>query len=134
MSKIKSFIERHRQKLLSINQLKTFVEKWLGNNDKPFEITLKSGIANIERKFKFMCWGHFYSYLEKVINSGKYVDYDYTKTLHYNASNLKSQNELFDYEYDNKKQNNMEKHNLIKIANNPITRYFNTQSQEKIEK
>lgn len=124
MSKIKSFVERHRQKLLTIDELKATVERWLGdNNGKPFEIILKSGIANVERKFKFFSLEHFNNYWDKVINSGEYVDYDYTNTYKKNARNLKSQNQLFDYNATT----NPKEHSVLDIANNPITKYFDRQ-------
>lgn len=67
-------VKKKEQKSLfniSTNKFLNYINKWnLKNNkkDKKFEITLKSGIANIKQTFKFNSYSHFENWLEKVKN------------------------------------------------------------------
>jgi hypothetical protein len=77
--KVKSIINISSDKFISQ------IEKWNKKNnksDKKFELSLKSGIADISRSFKFNNMSHFLNWLEKVKNEKMDIK-DYGGSINY---------------------------------------------------
>jgi len=117
---IKRFIERYHSNALTMEQMIARVERFLNGKEEPFELVLKSGIANVERKFKFNGLSHFKNYWDKVINSGEVLDYDYTNTYK-RQQNLKNGDvsKLIDYVGNTE----INRH-LLNNGNNRISRFI----------
>ena len=87
-----SFQIKDKRPKMVINKLGGFVKNWIKRNkkDEPFEIKLKSRIANVSRKFKFTCLVHFENWLSRLVgdhevdsagNMVKITEYDLLKDV-----------------------------------------------------
>jgi di/tripeptidase len=55
----------------------------LRNLNNPFEITLQSWKANVKKVYKFNNLDHYKNWINKIMNSGQYEDYEYKRKYQY---------------------------------------------------